>query len=171
MLVCQRCKQAKASVHVTDCFGDTKEWHLCEECAAAEGIIRKADDDSEMTAQAPPTTTNVVLHELLKQKSSPRQQDVTCPQCGLTFREFRVSGQLGCPYDYTAFREPLLALLERAHEGASQHVGKVPTQADAATQRHLDLARLRRELKQAVEQEDYERAATVRDEIATLESA
>jgi protein arginine kinase activator len=88
----------------------------------------------------------------------------------MTFREFQTKGQLGCPHDYTAFAALLMPLIERAHDGRTQHVGKVPVTAEATVRRQTGLIRLRRELQDAIDQENYERAARVRDEIRTLES-
>ena len=52
--------------------------------------------------------------------------DLTCPKCGITFREFRTQGQLGCRHDYEVFAEHLGPLIERAHGGATRHTGKRP---------------------------------------------
>ena len=160
-IVCQRCHQARATVHITDTTPKKRELHLCEDCAEKEGVIVKQHH-----------TTNQVLQEFIKQKTGPHKlDDVACPKCGITFREFQMSGQLGCPHDYVAFREVLTPLIERAHENATQHVGKVPRTAGSTVQRHADMLRLRRELEQAVKAENYELAARVRDEIRALEVA
>jgi protein arginine kinase activator len=84
--------------------------------------------------------------------------------------EFQAQGLLGCPNDYDVFRPVLTPLLERAHGGATQHVGKVPATAGESVRRQTGLLRLNRELQEAIEQEDYERAAEVRDQIRALES-
>ena len=62
-----------------------------------------------------------------------------------------------------------MPLLERVHEGASQHVGKVPSRAGTDERRPAALLRLRAALKDAVAEEDYERAARLRDQIKELE--
>ena len=160
--VCQLCKQSKATVHITDTIPDKRERHLCEECAEKEGVIIKQQFH----------TTNAVLQEFIKHKAGLGEaDDHACPKCGITFREFRLKGQLGCPHDYEAFRQLLAPLIERAHEGATHHVGKVPTTADSTTHKQTGLLKLRRELEEAVEQENYERAANLRDQISQLESS
>ena len=73
--------------------------------------------------------------------------------------------------DYEVFEKHLAPLIEQAHEGAKQHVGKVPATAGETIQKQADLLRLRRELQDAVEKENYELAARVRDQIQILESA
>ena len=158
---CQRCHQAKATVHITDMMPEQNEQHLCEECAEKAGIIVKHQHQ----------TTSAILQEFIKHKAGiTGADDRACPKCGLTFREFRLKGQLGCPNDYEAFRSLLAPLIERAHEGGTHHVGKVPSTADSTIHRLTGLVRLRRELQEAIEQENYEEAARVRDQIQTLEA-
>lgn len=158
--VCQNCKQARATVHVTDTQPEKRERHLCEDCAEKEGIIVKQQQ-----------TTNAILQEFIKHKTGlSKAADRVCEDCGISFREFQSSGQLGCPNDYNAFRDLLSALVQRAHEGHSQHVGKVPPGVDDVVKRQTGLMKLRRELREAIEQENYELAARVRDAIRAAES-
>lgn len=159
--VCQRCKQTKATVHITDTLPTKREQHLCEECAEKEGVIVKQHH-----------TTNEILQQFIKQKTGLEVgEGIVCPQCGLSFREFQSKGQLGCPNDYEAFKTVLVPLIERAHEGATHHVGKVPSNIEPTVRRAAGLLRLQRQLKDAVDQENYEVAARVRDEIQTLEKS
>lgn len=161
-VLCQRCQRAKATVHITDTIPMKKERHLCAECAEKEGVITKQD---------PHATTNEILKQFLEQKTGlAATEDLTCPSCGTTFREFQLKGQLGCPHDYEAFKSVLAPLIARAHEGATHHVGKVPVTAGENLRRETGLIRLRRELKGALDEENYERAADVRDQIQALES-
>jgi len=160
-ILCQRCQESKATVHITDTVPEKRERHLCEDCAAKEGVIVKQKHH----------TTNEILQQFIKHKAEASgSDDLTCPQCGLTFREFQLHGQLGCPHDYVAFAKQLRPMIERAHEGATHHVGKIPATADVTVRRQTGLLRLRKELQEAVESEDYEVAARVRDEIQNLES-
>lgn len=160
-LVCQRCNQLKATVHITDTLPDKRERHLCEDCAEKEGVIIKQKFSS----------TSDILKQFIKQKSGMAGgDDLSCPQCGLTFREFQVKGNLGCPNDYYAFGSLLNPLIERAHEGGTHHVGKSPNVGDQATQKRSGLIRLRRELQEALTHENYELAARVRDKIRDMET-
>ena len=160
-LVCQSCQQSKATVHITDPIPEKRERHLCEECAEREGVIIK------QTHQ----TTSERLQEFIKLKAGGGEtDDQACPECGMTFREFRLKGQLGCPHDYEVFRSVLSPLIERAHDGGTHHVGKVPGTVGSDAQRRTELIRLRRELDDAVRGEQYEDAARVRDRISALES-
>jgi len=87
----------------------------------------------------------------------------------MTFKQFRSHGRLGCPHDYEEFHDDLLPLLESIH-GETQHVGKFPPKVSDVNRRQFQLIRLRNELKTAIDEEAYERAAQLRDEIQTLES-
>ncbi len=162
-MLCQHCKQAKATVHITDTLPEKRELHLCEDCAEKEGVIIKHSQP----------TTNAILQEFIKHKTaggSSSADDYACPECGLTFREFRTKGQLGCPNDYEVFREPLKSLIKRAHDGAVQHIGKVPQNAGSTVKRQTESLRLQRALQDAIEQENYELAAQIRDKIRLLDS-
>ena len=116
---------------------------------------------------------HIPLNELLtnfvsQHSGSVKEASEGCPQCGLTWAEFRQGGLLGCEHDYACFDKDLSPLLNRAHEGATHHLGKVPTRRGGTSvpaKRQLDVARLKKELQRAVEAEDYERAAKLRDQI------
>ena len=94
-----------------------------------------------------------------------------CPECGIKFVEFRNSGRLGCPHDYEAFREELLPLLENIHGDPPRHQGKTPRRLPQTKQTQSELVQLRKQLLQAVNKEDYEAAARLRDRIRQLEES
>lgn len=160
---CQRCNQEKATVHITDTIPEKRERHLCDECAEKEGVIIKQKHH----------TTNEILQQFIKHKvvsaAATALDTLACPHCGTTLRDFQEHGQLGCPHDYEVFEAFLMPLIERAHEGATHHVGKVPPTAETTVRRQTGLLRLRRELQEAVDHEDYELAARVRDQIREIE--
>ena len=160
---CDNCNKT-ATVHLTEIKGGKKiEKHLCEQCAAQnEGLPVK----SHMPINE--LLTNFVMAHSGMQK----EQALTCEHCGVTWTEFRQNGLLGCANDYTVFERELTPLLKRAHEDQTHHVGKVPTRRGGTgvpVKRQVDLTRLRRELQKAVEAEDYERAAKLRDQIRQAE--
>ena len=158
---CDKCEKP-ATIHLTEIINGSKtEKHLCENCAATEGITIKAN--------------NIPISQLLEDfvlQAEPGEgiSDLSCDVCGTTFGEFRNHGLLGCPNDYEAFSSALTPLLERAHEGASQHVGKVPHRAGSDQKKQTSILRLRAQLKGAIATEDYERAAMLRDQIKELEN-
>jgi protein arginine kinase activator len=169
---CERCKKVRATVHITDSFPEVQERHLCEDCAAEEGLIIKSPK-VVAPAKVPETTQEILQEFLSKHKpgtTSVGGKERSCPDCEMTFRSFQVKGQLGCPTCYSAFRDMLLPLIDRAHEGGTKHIGKVPARAEDAVRRRTNLLRLRRALQEAIDREDYEEAARMRDEISALES-
>jgi protein arginine kinase activator len=106
-----------------------------------------------------------------------KEMGTTCEHCGITWAEFRQHGLFGCEHDYDLFEKDLTPLLQRAHESATHHTGKVPTRAGAAAgpglpkkRKSIDLSKLKKELQRAVENEDYERAAQLRDAIKEAEN-
>jgi protein arginine kinase activator len=160
---CDNCNKT-ATVHLTEIKGGKKiEKHLCEQCAAQnEGLPVK----SHMPINE--LLTNFVMAHSGMQK----EQALTCEHCGVTWTEFRQNGLLGCANDYSVFERELTPLLKRAHEDQTHHVGKVPTRRGGTgvpVKRQVDLTKLRRELQKAVEAEDYERAAKLRDQIRQAE--
>jgi protein arginine kinase activator len=92
----------------------------------------------------------------------------SCPVCGITFYEFRHQGRLGCPHDYVCFETELEPLLANIH-GETQHTGKRPKRGGSGTEKQTDLIRLRREMKQSIDEERYERASELRDQIRKIE--
>ena len=158
---CEKC-QEEATVHLTEIVDGQKiERHLCQQCAAAEGVIIKA--------QMP---IPQLLEEMVLQSAAGGDpSELRCEVCGITFAEFRKEGLLGCPNDYQAFEDVLAPLLERAHDGATIHAGKVPANAADLEQKQNELLRLRGRLKSAVAAEDYEQAAEIRDRIKELEGS
>ena len=91
-----------------------------------------------------------------------------CPVCGISFFEFRNSGRLGCPYDYTHFENDLIPLLTNIHDSV-EHTGKQPRRAAASADSQAQMIQLRRDMEEAVEREDYERASEIRDELRQIE--
>jgi protein arginine kinase activator len=115
---------------------------------------------------------NFPLTDFLTQMGRPVEPAAgPCPFCGLELDAFKKSGRLGCSHCWVSFESNLKGLIRRLHGGV-QHVGKVylpPNPTDAQEQERL--AGLRRKLSKAVEHEDFERAAEIRDMIRTLEGA
>jgi len=162
---CDKC-QRPATVHLTEIQAGKKiERHLCEQCAAqAEGYPVKSN-----------TPINELLTNFVLAHSGVGQRPgaAACEHCGITWAEFRQNGLLGCEHDYAFFDKDLTPLLQRAHENATHHLGKIPARrggSGAPIKRQIDLTRLRKDLTRAVESEDYERAAKLRDQIRQAET-
>lgn len=165
---CQKCKQHSATIHLTEIHsGQRHEMHLCPSCAEQEGFAIKN--------QVP---LNELLSTLLAAQSpsddnqfeigSDGHEQLSCDLCGITFDQFRQQALLGCAGDYEAFKKPLKVILDKAHNGATVHMGKVPSGAPQDTQIQVKLADMQKQLDLAVKNENYELAAQLRDQIERM---
>jgi protein arginine kinase activator len=94
---------------------------------------------------------------------------IKCPNCGLTYQNFRKLGRLGCSECYEAFKKELGPLLKRIH-GSDRHVGKVPLKGGKTIRDTRTLQDLRIQLEKAIQMEEFEEAAKLRDKIKELEN-
>jgi protein arginine kinase activator len=162
---CQICQKKEATIHLTEITdGVRSEMHLCEQCAQEEGIAVKSQ-----------LSINELLSGLLATQPSDdelfgdTEQEVSCPHCGFTLSQFTKEAVLGCPHDYEVFEKALLPLIQKAHDGKTVHRGKIPSKIPKDTKEQIKLTTMRQQLEAAVQSEDYELAAKLRDEINQLE--
>ncbi|MCA8913186.1 MAG: UvrB/UvrC motif-containing protein, partial [Planctomycetes bacterium] len=104
--------------------------------------------------------------------NKPTESVPACPECGMTLSEFRARGRFGCPLDYEVFAEHLDPLFERIHDvQPARHEGRLPEGdgGDEVIEKQRSLADLRKQLENAVAEENYELAAELRDQIVELE--
>jgi len=94
---------------------------------------------------------------------------IKCPNCGMTYQNFRKLGRLGCSVCYEAFKKELAPLLKRIH-GSDRHVGKVPLKGGKTIKDTRTLQDLKLQLEKAIQTEEFEDAAKLRDKIRDLES-
>jgi protein arginine kinase activator len=204
-MLCE-CGLHEATIHETIITNDKKtlERHLCEQCARAQGVSvdpyipinqllstasyimgqvitdEHAQPDDDFVADPPSSPTP---RPTIKAHTS----SSTCSACNQTFADFKKTGLLGCPRCYQDFEDRIGPMIERAHEGGCNHVGKVPKRAlseckgDKDTsrveallgdirQREARLGSLRSQLSKSIHNEEYEQAAMLRDELTRLTS-
>lgn len=161
---CDNCKERDAVINLTQVEHDSKvTLHLCEQCAQEKGI--------ETGTTVLKSTLGTFLSAMGKGTNLPVPSDTArCPSCGATLLDFRDSGRLGCAQCYQAFGDHLRDLLRRLH-GSSQHVGEryVAPGVNGEASAVSELLELRDQLRRAVESENFERAAELRDQIRVLE--
>ncbi len=161
-MLCDECKIRPASIHITKINNNKKvERHLCEECAEKLGEMKVAFQK------------NISVNDFLKGMFnldfiSDKPQNVSCPNCGMTYDDFSRGGKIGCSVCYQTFYHQLEPLIRRIH-GTCSHTGKVPKRAGGSLALKQKLKQLRHQLDQLVGREEYEKAAKVRDEIRALE--
>lgn len=163
---CQHCEKP-ATFHITELTGEEpQEFHLCEDHAK-----QYLTSNEEIEAPPAPTLASILAKQLKIGQTAEelaRLDQRACPVCGITFYEFRHQGRLGCPHDYVFFEKELEPLLVNIH-GDKKHVGKRPKVGQPNTDSQTELIRLRREMQEAVDREDYELASRLRDEIRKSE--
>lgn len=167
-MICQACGKKTATTHIkTVVNGKLTEYHLCEDCAREKGYgswFSHWDLDF-----------GNMLSGLL---GSTRTEDVKrCEKCGASFSEIAESGKVGCPECYKTFRAQLLPVIQRIH-GTAQHKGKTPggsalrvtEQNNKIVPVQSALEEKRKALQKAIEAQEFEQAAVLRDEIKELEN-
>ena len=75
---------------------------------------------------------------------------------------------MGCSECYTTFKRSLASLLKRIH-GSTHHLGKAPATLGKPAKSRSELLEIKRRLERAIEMEEFEEAAQLRDEIRHLE--
>lgn len=163
---CDYC-DSKATVFLTQLAeGQMKKVCLCDSCAKERGVTDPTGfslaDMLLGNLQAAPIGVGVKRRE-----KTPSGAKV-CPQCGFSFEDFQKVRRFGCGECYHVFAEQLAPMLRGMHKGLS-HVGKVPEGLMETHFRHQRLEELRTRLEQAIASESYEVAASLRDEIRTLD--
>ncbi|MEP7028377.1 MAG: UvrB/UvrC motif-containing protein [Candidatus Eisenbacteria bacterium] len=161
---CQNCQKNPATVHLTEIQDNRMtELHLCQACAQEKGLAS--------VPASPKFSIGELLANMVDGMSTTEEErvgPVQCPSCGMHYSTFRTTGRLGCAECYAAFGAKLKPLLRRIH-GSTRHVGKLPAHDGAVLTPQRQVQRLHDELQRAVEREEFELAAEIRDRIKTLE--
>lgn len=164
-MLCELCKQSQATVHLTEIVNEQMtELHLCEVCANQKGTQVESHfglaDLLSGLADFSKTTEPEAGGEAAVAKS--------CPTCGMTYDDFRKVGRLGCADCYSAFKRSLGSLLKRIH-GSPIHLGKAPVRLVKPAKSKTELQELKRKLERAIDNEEFEEAARLRDAVRRYE--
>ena len=161
-MVCDVCKQRQATVHLTEIVNDQMtELHLCEDCANQKGAqVESHFGLSDLLAGLADVSKSTEFEAEVPEKS--------CPTCGMTYNDFRKVGRLGCSECYKTFKRSLSSLLKRIH-GSTHHLGKAPASTVKPAKAKSELIALKHRLEQAIEMEEFEEAARLRDQIRQME--
>ena len=156
---CCICKEKPATVHLTQIVGDKmQKLDMCEECAKSKGIN---------------DPTSFAMADLMLGLGASQEVEqavgveLKCPRCGFSQADFKKTGRLGCPECYKTFAEGLAGLLKTMHKG-TRHLGKAPEALRQSRERADRLKTLQKKLAKAIETEDFELAAQLRDQIKSI---
>ena len=163
---CQHCEKA-ATFHITELTGGVpEELHLCEDHA------RQYLTEGQQEPDALPVIAGAIVGQFAIGQTAEdlaRLDPQACPVCGITFYEFRSQGRFGCPHDYIFFYSDDFERFLSSIHGDSKHTGKRPKRFAGDTDNRTALIRLRREMKDAIAEENYELASELRDRIKQTE--
>jgi protein arginine kinase activator len=161
-MLCQFCKQREATIHFTNVENNkVNEIHICATCAEEQGFdeLKKSNcATSDLVAS---------LFDSAFAAVESGSTAGTCPNCGTSYSSFQDVGKLGCSHCYEHFRDRLYPLLRSIH-GNTWHLGKTPRRFGAVVSAKRRIKELEAELERAVQSEQYELAAKIRDEIRRL---
>ena len=187
IILCDVCQSRDAEVFLTQIVeGKMQKVNLCKECSKDRGVddptgfaltellaglgTSTETEPDKAAAHAQPQPP--LIGEQIGSSSGPSMALTTtsatkCPVCGFSQADFKKTGRLGCSTCYLTFSDSLGNLLKAMHKGTN-HTGKMP--ANMARRREIaeKLKAMQEELKKAVESENYESAATLRDQIKKL---
>ena len=159
-MLCQNCKRNDAGVHIKRIVGgESAEIHLCSACASALGVRDAVSGFSpfgEMLGAISATSPARAGNRILR-----------CETCGFSFEDIANTGLPGCPDCYRTFSQKLRPTLGKLH-GRAVYRGKIPEKTELVTSYEEETAQLRAELEKAIELEDFETAAVIRDRIRAL---
>jgi protein arginine kinase activator len=161
-MICDICHKNGATVHLTEIIDNQiTELHLCEECARQKG--------AQMEQHFGLADLLAGLADLGQQFEVVGKAEAKCSNCGLSYQDFRRIGRLGCSQCYVAFKDSLGILLKRIH-GSTQHLGHAPVKKAEVAPKRSELDILRAKLQKAIEMEEFEEAARLRDKIRSWEA-
>ncbi len=155
---CDVCEN-EATVFLTQIInGQMTTVNLCDSCSKAKGVTDETGfglAEAFLGGKQPPATMS--------------SGDAVCPSCGFTAGQLKKIGRMGCPDCYGAFRDGMDHLLKAMHKG-TRHVGKTPARLMSEGQLEGGLEMLAADLETAVEEERYEDAARLKQQIQDLKA-
>lgn len=160
---CDECGKKPATVHITKIEnGNKTDLHLCEQCALQKNPLAFNTNFS---------VQDLVAGLLKSGNMAPFKMDIVqetkCDVCGLTYSKFKTTGKFGCSNCYKIFGDKLNPLFKKLH-GNIIHTGKLPNKAGSKIRLVREIEKLKQELNSAVNSEEYEKAAEIRDRIRAL---
>lgn len=193
-MLCQKCNKKVATVFISTIVnGKNTQMYLCTDCAKELHDNMNPDikipfpiNDILTNMELSEDTINEWLNEFkemedkgqieeLVQHENPeilqhnnQHEDITCNFCNTSFDEYKKTGKLGCGKCYSTFRKQLKPIIEGIY-GYSEHIGKFPKNESKDTEIVRTVEQLKEKLNMAIQEEEYEQAAKLRDEILQLE--
>jgi len=161
MKLCDLCGKVEATMKVShlDKDGKVTEISVCGSCARQRGFTE--------VEKLKAGVAEIIAD--LKNRVDEGDTRLVCGKCGMSYAEFKRQGRLGCAECYVSFHDELVPLVRRIH-GAVQHVGRTASGGRKQAQVKINVQKIRDALSSAIQAEDYERAAALRDQLKQAEA-
>lgn len=173
-MLCDVCQKHLANLFVTKIVNsDVTKMKLCSSCAQEMQIDPSLEDDAgfeQLINELLPFANSLMASEKAEAPAAKVEDpDLSrCSTCGMSYRLFKMKGRLGCEDCYLAFEDRLMTVIDEVQKSRA-HQGKVALSAHGEVRRLNQIASLKESIKEAVQNERYEDAAKLRDEIERLE--
>lgn len=156
-MLCESCNKNTAKLHYTKIVnGKVEELHLCESCA-----MEKQELEFDKSFSIFKLFSN--LFENVEEKQVKKSTKI-CSNCGLAFQDFQTTGKFGCAQCYESFFNEIQPII-KGIQGQGHHRGKVPRNVSPNIALKREVSELNAALEEAVKNEEFEKAAVLRDEI------
>lgn len=161
-MLCQKCHKNLATVRYAEVIdGRVTDLTVCPACLSR---LQNAATGFELAGAAPTPKRQAAVREAQEKVVT----SLVCRECGTKLEQALKDNRVGCRACYDTFAEPLDSVLRSLH-GALRHRGKSPRVDDLREQMRSQLQNKRALLRTSLKMENYEAAATLRDEIRSLE--
>jgi protein arginine kinase activator len=156
-MMCESCGKNEANVHLTKIInGQKQEQNICEKCAEElEGF------------QSPFSFQNIlsgIMEYMSPATQTAKSYELICKNCGATYNDFKKYGLLGCSECYKSF-EPYISTVIKRVQGNTEHMGRIPEKLGKGIIEKKRIAKLKEDLQKAIANEEFEKAAQIRDMI------
>lgn len=157
-MICENCKINNATLRYKHSIGDKEiDYNLCNICA------KKLDKELLFLQIFKDFFADFGNNNL-----SSKEINITCNKCGNTLENIKNSGKMGCDNCYKLFKENILPIVKNI-QFDNKHTGKIIKALKSEIKIKNELQSLKRQLKDAVEIEDYELAIVIREKIKEIE--
>jgi protein arginine kinase activator len=171
-MICQECNQRPATLHFTKIVnGEKTEFHLCDKCAQEKGDIYIINNSSGFSINNLLAGLFSIEPQIQQSQENPfeKKEVLQCERCSMTFPQFIKVGRFGCSNCYTAFKDQLKPIYKRLHSGNRSHNGKIPQRIGGTMHIKKNIEELKQQLQDMIANEEFEKAAVIRDEIRLLD--
>ncbi|MGG7179003.1 UvrB/UvrC motif-containing protein [Clostridium paraputrificum] len=170
-MLCEKCNKKVATIHIIKFINSEKSklW-LCDDCAKEISDVPLLSSLGKSENLSLQNILGGLFESLEKSGNKSSKIEVVCKKCGLTYSQYKKSGQLGCSECYDSFSDSLKPVIKRL-QGDLEHIGKIPRKTGNKFIEKKRINKLRQDLQKAIITEEYEKAAIIRDEIKLLEGA